>query len=61
MSTITSGNGKSFFQGINKKIRNFIEAYCPDGQTCNDIATIGSLVFMVAFMYIAMEPLFVFR
>ena len=50
-------NTKSFFQNIANGWTTFKDRYCPDGQTCNDIATIGGLLFTVWFMYIAMEPI----
>jgi len=50
-------NTKSFFQNIANSWTGFKDNYCPEGQTCNDIATIGGLIFTVWFMYIAMEPI----
>jgi len=38
-------------------LKQFKEAYCPDGRTCEDIATISLMSFMVWFMYIAMAPI----
>lgn len=38
----------------------FKNKYCPDGQQCQDIATLGGLAFCFFFMYIAMKPIFVF-
>ena len=45
------------FKNLPDKFEDFKEKYCPSGQLCNDIATLGSLAFMVWFMYIAMEPI----
>ena len=50
-------NTKSFFQNIANGWTNFKDNHCPDGQTCNDIATLGGLAFTIWFMYIAMEPI----
>ena len=38
-------------------IQEFKNKYCPDGQTCENIAMVGGLLFVVAFMYIAMLPI----
>ena len=35
----------------------FKKKYCPDQVLCNDIATIGGLLFTVWFMWLAMRPL----
>lgn len=45
------------FKNLPKFLADFKEKYCPDGQTCNDIFTLGGLAFMVWFMYLAMEPI----
>jgi hypothetical protein len=50
-------NTKFFFQNIASSWSDFKAKYCPDGATCNDIATFGTLGFMIWFMYIAMEPI----
>lgn len=50
-------NTKSFFQNVTGVLSEFKANYCPDGQTCNDIATLGGLAFTIWFMYIAMEPI----
>jgi hypothetical protein len=50
-------NTKFFFQTIASSWSDFKAKYCPDGATCNDIATFGTLGFMIWFMYIAMEPI----
>ena len=34
---------------------------CKGGQLCNDVLTLGSFIFMIWFMYVAMEPILVFR
>ena len=57
MSTITSSGGQSFFRSIKDSLKQFKEKYCPNGQTCNDLLTLGGIVFCFLFMYIAMEPL----
>ena len=46
-----------FLTNLPKNFEDFKDRYCPDGQTCNDIATFGGLAFMVWFMYLAMEPI----
>ena len=38
-------------------IQEFKDKYCPDGHTCENIAMVGGLLFVVAFMYIAMLPI----
>ena len=50
-------NTKFFFQTIASSWSDFKAKYCPVGATCNDIATFGTLGFMIWFMYIAMEPI----
>ena len=55
-NTILSG-GKSLVQRTVDSLVDFKDRYCPDGQQCNDIATIGSLIGMCVFMYIAMAPI----
>jgi hypothetical protein len=58
---MTTNTIKSFvseaFTNLPKSYVDFKERYCPSGQTCNDIATIGGLAFMVWFMYIALQPI----
>lgn len=58
---MTTDTIKSFvsdtFTNLPRTFEDFKEKYCPDGQTCNDIASLGGLAFMVWFMYIAMEPI----
>ena len=61
MSTITKISEGNLIQRVLKGWSTFKTKYCPDGQTCNDIATVGRLVFMVWFMYIAMQPIMIFR
>ena len=51
--TTLSKVGNTIVNGFNE----FKENYCPDGQTCNDIMSIGGLLFMCWFMYIAMQPI----
>jgi hypothetical protein len=50
-------NTKSFFQNIAHSWAEFKDKYCPKGHTCDDIATVGGFIFMMSFMYIAMEPI----
>jgi hypothetical protein len=50
-------NTKSFFQNVTGVLSEFKATYCPDGQTCQDIATLGGLMFTLWFMYIALEPI----
>ena len=61
---MTTDTYKSFvsetFTNLPDKLENFKEKYCPNGQTCNDIATLGGLAFMVLFMYLAMKPILIF-
>ncbi len=45
------------FKNLPKFMADLNEKYCPDGQQCNDLATIGGLAFTIWFMYIAMEPI----
>jgi len=44
-------------ESIHNIFSEFKERYCPDGQTCQEFATIGGLLFTVWFMYIAMLPI----
>ena len=48
------------FKNLPKSLMVFKNKYCPDGQQCQDIATLGGLAFCFIFMYIAMKPIFVF-
>tara|TARA_Y100001937_G_C7084598_1_gene314724 strand:+ start:954 stop:1133 length:180 start_codon:yes stop_codon:yes gene_type:complete len=48
-------------QTVSEHFATFKEKYCPDDQLCNDLASLGGLVFMAWFMYVAMEPILVFR
>lgn len=60
MSIITEDvkvENNSFFSNAKNSLREFKDKYCPDGQTCENILTVGLLVGMVVFMYIAMEPI----
>jgi hypothetical protein len=60
MSTTTLiGDGKSLVQRTVGILKKFHKKYCPDGQTCNDIAQFGGLVFVFVFMYIAMKPILI--
>ena len=45
------------FKNLPKYLADFKEKYCPDGQQCNDLATVGGLLFTIWFMYLAMEPI----
>ena len=38
-------------------IQEFKDKYCPDGQTCENIAMFGGLAFIAWFMYVAMLPI----
>jgi hypothetical protein len=60
MTTITTSDVRNFFHSIKQTLVDFKNTYCPDGQQCNDIATVSSLVFVIWFMYVAMEPLFTY-
>lgn len=61
MSTITIlREGKSLVQRTGNYLVNLKDKYCPDGQQCNDIATIVGLVGCFVFMYLAMKPIMVF-
>ena len=60
MSIITENvdvETKSFTANAWNSIKEFKDKYCPDGQTCENLLTVGLLVGMVVFMYIAMEPI----
>ena len=59
MNTIVHG-GKDLLRSTYKSLQTMIDKYCPDGQQCQDIATLGGLAFCFFFMYIAMKPIFVF-
>ena len=60
MSTITIiRDGKSLVQRTVGNLKRLHDKYCPDGQTCNDIAQLGILVFVFVFMYIAMRPILI--
>ncbi len=52
MTTITKVG-----HSIQNAYSEFKDKYCPDGQTCTDLATLGGLVFTIWFMYIAMLPI----
>ncbi len=58
---MTANTIKSFVSGtftnLPKNYVDFKEKYCPTGQTCNDIFTLGGLAFMIWFMYIALQPI----
>ena len=49
------------FKNLPKSFEDFKERYCPNGQTCNDLATVGGLLFTLWFMYLAMEPIIRFQ
>jgi|MEHZ01.5.fsa_nt_MEHZ011388083.1_1 hypothetical protein len=52
MTTLTKvGNS------IHNTLSELKDKYCPEGHTCQDIATIGGLAFVIWFMYIAMLPI----
>ena len=55
--SIKTISAKSILHVAKDNWTTFKERYCPSGQLCNDIALLGSLAFMVWFMYIAMEPI----
>lgn len=57
MSIITKSDYKSVLEKMTDSILEFKEKYCPDGQTCEDIATFSMIGFTVWFMYIAMQPI----
>ena len=61
MSTITKLSDGNFIQRIVNKWSSLKAAVCNDGALCQDLMTLGSLAFMVWFMYVAMEPILVFR
>lgn len=58
---MTTDTIKSSVTGNLKNLQNTFESfkdkYCPDGQACNDYATVGMLLFTIWFMYIAMKPI----
>ena len=56
MSSLTR-TAKSILHVAKDNWTAFKEKYGPSGQLCNDIATLGSIAFMVWFMYVAMEPI----
>mgnify|MGYP001205498007 CR=1 FL=1 len=55
--SIKTISAKSILHDAKDNWTAFKEKYCPSGQLCNDIATFGTLFFMVWFMYVAMEPI----
>ena len=61
MSTITKLSVGNFIQRIVNKYSSIKDAVCKDGAFCQDMFTVGSLLFMVWFMYVAMEPILIFR
>lgn len=61
MSTITKLSVGNFIQRIVNKWSSIKDAVCKDGALCQDMFTVGSLLFMVWFMYVAMEPILIFR
>ncbi len=58
MEKLINGN---FMQYIGTKWSAFKQTVCNDGQLCQDLLTLGSFAFMIWFMYIAMEPILIFR
>ncbi len=60
MTTLTNVAG-NFIQRTLTKFHALKDKVCQGGQLCNDLFTLGSLAFMVWFMYVAMEPILVFR
>jgi len=54
---MTTDTMKSAVADVFLSLRTLKDKYCPDGQTCNDIATLSGFVFMIWFMYIAMKPI----
>jgi hypothetical protein len=42
---------------LQKSFDTFKDRYCPDGNTCENIAVLGSLTFVFWFMYLAMAPI----
>jgi len=61
MSTITKESVGNFLQSTFTKWTEFKDKVCQDGALCQDMFTLGSLAFMVWFMYVAMEPILIFR
>ena len=51
----------SFITHIVTNWSAFKKTVCNDGQLCQDLLTFGSFAFMIWFMYIAMEPILIFR
>ena len=55
MSTITIiREGKSLIQRTVNAMSTLKDRYCPDGRTCEDLATLGGLFFVAWFMYVAL-------
>lgn len=54
---MTTDTIKSAVAPTIQTLKNIKEKYCPDGQTCNDIFTLGGIFFVVWFMYVAMKPI----
>ncbi len=60
MSTITKIGDGNLIQRTKNAWSNFKIKYCPNGQTCDDLASVSALLFMFWFMYVAMKPILVF-
>jgi len=57
ITTEVNETNNSFFVNAKNSLKSFKDKYCPDGQQCNDIATLACLVGCFVFMYIAMKPI----
>tara|TARA_R100000734_G_C3211882_1_gene26685 strand:+ start:141 stop:308 length:168 start_codon:yes stop_codon:yes gene_type:complete len=54
---MTTATMKAAVADIFQTLKQFKERYCPNGQTCEDMVTLGTFAFMFWFMYVAMEPI----
>lgn len=58
MTTLTDVAG-NFIQRTLTRFQEFKDKVCQGGQVCSDLMTIGSFIFMLWFMYVAMEPILI--
>ena len=55
--TMTTDTMKSAVSDGFQTLKHLKDKYCPDGQTCNDIASLSGVILCFWFMYIAMKPI----
>ena len=54
---MTTATMKAAVADTFQTLKQLKDRYCPNGQTCDDIASLSLFAFVIWFMYIAMEPL----